>query len=245
MTGSGFAKGRRFATLFLIAYPLLATSQDSSFHVVERFSFHWNGRGKTQAILESQSEHSREFMRVRILVPGEKEFRVSDEDGFVDADGKDSWVPKKLLRESKTLAPSGRVLLLVENSANQSKIVMLLIGYAYASSPGALYVITLPDSGPPVVAFHRREMGLGDFVDLDGDGVRELVGYPCLHQSVGENLDTYDPFDIYKFSGGRAVYSLELSAKYNRRHYVWAGRGCSETLGVKTVKGKRRIVKLK
>jgi hypothetical protein len=84
--------------------------------------------------------------------------------------------------------------------------------------------------------FHRDEFGLSDLRDLDGDGLAEIVGYPCLSQEYGNGLLTYDPFNVYKLSNIPAVaakLSLALSKSYNLKHYYgWAGAECSEKFAI-------------
>ena len=95
---------------------------------------------------------------------------------------------------------------------------------------------------------HRDELGLKELRDLDGDGLVELIGYPCLSEEWGNGLLTYDPFNVYRLSnvpGGSATLSVPLSKSYNLKHYYgWAGPKCSENIAVvlHPTKGGRPIV---
>ena len=109
---------------------------------------------------------------------------------------------------------------------------MFLFGYSYASSPGSLDVLEVSNKGQPGIVLHRDEFGLKEIRDLDGDGLADIVGYPCLSQAWGNGLLTYDPFNVYKLGASPALpanLSLPLSKSYNLKHYYgWAGAKCSE-----------------
>ena len=228
---------------FAILSPTILAQPKTKWLTVEKFTYDWNGRGNvvfTLEIPESWSDPG-DFTRLRIQVPGEKEFVAEDQFGLVSPFDKDSWVPKKLLTESKTQIDPRRVLVLRESDSDQKNMIVL-IGYGYASAPGALWIIRLNENGPPYIALHKKEMGLRDVLDLDRDGNREIIGYPCLSEEFGNYLVTYDPFQVFNLAARRALYSLELSKLYNLEHYVWAIRNCSEKYAVLELPGKKRHV---
>jgi hypothetical protein len=234
------------ASLLLSTY-LLAQEKPIS-RTIERLNFDWNKRGDSEFLIESLRSWTGpgDFTRLRIKVPGEKEFLIYDQDGLVSPFDKDTFVPNKLLKESKRLIKSNYILAINESDKPGSNILIALIGWPYASSPGSLWIIQLAKIGPPYIALHKKEMGLDDITDLDGDGIRELIGYPCLHQALGDKMTTYDPFHVFEFKGAKLQFSLSLTEAYNLKNYVWAGPNCSETIGVKTLSSKKlKLVKIR
>lgn len=117
-----------------------------------------------------------------------------------------------------------------------NRMVLVFVGYSYASSLGSLDVIELPREGMPRVVLHRKELGIQDIQDLNGDGKKELATYPCLSEEFGNGLQSYDPFNVYEFApaaGDPAKISISLSKSYNEAHYYgWAGIACSEKFAV-------------
>lgn len=103
-------------------------------------------------------------------------------------------------------------------------------------SPGSLDVIELsPDSDPKLI-LHKDNLGLLGLEDLNGDGTAEIIGCPCLSQTWGNGLETYDRLHVYVLSpltGEAATLSLPLSKAYNLKHYYgWAGPDCREDVAV-------------
>ena len=72
--------------------------------------------------------------------------------------------------------------------------------------------------------------------DLDGDGLAEIIAFPCLSQEFGDGLQTYDPFHVYKLdasNGMQASLSFALTRNYNLHHYYgWAGAKCRDDVAV-------------
>lgn len=232
----------KFIGCLLILTAVLSTpfqaQQKTNWQIVERFVYDWNGRGKTTFIL-GKGPSDNAFSRVRIEVPGEREFTIVDKDGFDVAIGTQAWTPLRLQELSKNLIPSNKVLMLPIGSVDDRRTAVFLIGYAYASSPGSLWVITLGEKGAPKVAYHWNEMGLRDFSDLNDDGYNEIVGYPCLSEEFGNYLVSYDPLKVFTLAPGEHHYSLELSKNYNLKHYVWAVPECSEKFAVLELPGRK------
>jgi hypothetical protein len=97
--------------------------------------------------------------------------------------------------------------------------------------------LSLDKSGYPIDVFAEDEFDLAALVDLDGDGVLEIVGKPSLSQCGGCDTCSYDPFAVYRLPKPpirKATYNLALSRKYNLEHYVWAGTRMSEGIDVNT-----------
>jgi hypothetical protein len=174
-----------------------------------------------------------DFTRIRILVPGEKDFVRINEAGWVKYRSVEASISPKISK-LKNLVQSDFVLAV--DASQQGRTLLLLFGYSYASSPGSLDLVELASGGPPRIVLHKDELGIIEMKDLDSDGVTELVGYPCMSQEFGNGLETYDPFNVYKLGptyGEEARLSIQLSRNYNIEHYYgWAGATCSEKLAV-------------
>jgi len=202
---------------------------------VGSFRFDWNGRSKVKVILEHPEpwNHFGDFTRIRILVPGEKPFVLNTDSAWENFREDAANISPQMLKR-KNLVPSNYVL--AADASSDARTVLILFGYAVASSPGSLDVIELPLTGGPRVVLHRNELGLRTLTDLDSDGLAELVTFPCVSQTWGNDLLTYDPYNIYKLGigpGEKAQISIPLSQSYNLAHYYgWAGINCSEKLAV-------------
>jgi hypothetical protein len=220
---------------------LLLTAQvgafgQTSWRTVSSFQFNWDGQEHVEVVLEkpqpSSGDLSGDFTRIRIRVPGQKEFSLSNKDGWMKYDSEGASRPSKALTTQNTV-PSGHVLAL---KVAKDRTALFLFGYAYGSSPGSLDVLELAEDRQPRVVLHQKEFGLTDVRDLDGDNVAEIVGYPCLSQEFGNGLLTYDPFNVYKLGepfAATSTLSVQLSKTYNLKHYYgWAGAKCSEDVAV-------------
>jgi hypothetical protein len=220
--------------LTLFAGVFASLSAQTNARQVTKFKFDWDAYKDVQVVLEIPASWSEpgDFTRIRIRVPKQKEFRLSNKLGWVQY-GSDEASKSKELLSATNLVSSKYVLAL---KADKHRTLLFLFGYSYASSPGSLDVLELGDSGQPRVVFHRDEFGLKDVRDLDGDGIQELIGYPCLSEAFGDGLLSYAPFNVYMFgaaSSSSAKLSLPLSKAYNLKHYYgWAGAVCSEKFAV-------------
>jgi hypothetical protein len=214
---------------------------------VSTFQFEWNGHANVQVSLEipTQWNDPGDFTRIRIHVPGQKEFVLRNDNGWVKYASEAASISLRLLKR-KNLVTSQYVMAL--DASDHSRTLLFLLGYSYASSPGSLDVLELSDRGEPQVVLHRDEFGLEDLIDLDADHVAEIVGFPCLSQEFGNGLATYDPFNVYKLAeskGADAQLSIPLSKTYNlKNYYGWAGAKCSEDFAVvlRPPKGGKPIV---
>jgi hypothetical protein len=198
------------------------------------FRFDWDGHKDVQVVLEIPSTWSDpgDFTRIRIRVPGQNEFRLTNKHSWVKY-GSDEASTSPEISKMKNLVGSKHVLAL---EATDKRTLLFLFGYSYASSPGSLDVLELSRTGQPRVVLHQEEFGLKDVRDLDGDGIAEIIGYPCLSQEFGNGLQTYDPFNVYELGEKPATpaqLSLALSKSYNLKHYYgWAGAQCREDVAV-------------
>src|ERR1700688_1330276 len=171
-----------------------------------------------------------DFTRVSVLVPGRRAVVFTNKTGWVKYA---TEATSEEVKKYKNIVPSEYVLAI---KANPNRTLLLLLGYGYASSPGSLDVLEISKDGDTRRVLHRDELGLKELRDLDGDGLVEIVGYPCLSQEWGNGLLTYDPFNVYRLSnvpGRGATLSVPLSKSYNLKHYYgWAGPECSENIAV-------------
>jgi hypothetical protein len=202
---------------------------------VSAFQFDWDGHRDVNVLLEKPSEWNDpgDFTRIRIRVPGQKEFVLTNQNGWVRYASESASMMPDLMKK-RSLTPSK--YLLAVGAAHDARTLLFLFGYSYASSPGSLDVLEISQFGQPHVVLHREEFGLAEVRDLDGDGVAEVVGFPCLSQEFGDGLLTYDPLNVYKLDatkGVQARLSIPLSKTYNLAHYYgWAGPKCSESFAV-------------
>jgi hypothetical protein len=213
-----------------------ATKSKASNHEwkqVSSFKFDWDGRGMASISLEipSQWKDPGDFTRIRISTPGRDDFVLTEKNGWVRYGSEEASLAREL--KKRNLIRSDYVLAL---KARENRTLIFLFGYSYASSPGSLDVLELAEDGRPRTALHRDEFGLKAILDLDGDGLAEIVGFPCLSQEWGDGILTYDPFNVYTLGTSPAKpaqLSLPLSKAYNLEHYYgWAGAECSEELAV-------------
>ena len=232
-------------TISFVFVALITASAQTKWKQVSSFQFNWNGHANVQITLEIPYPWSDpgDFTRIRIRVPGRKEFVLNNKTGWVKNVSEDAGqLPRTL---AKNAVHSNYVLAL---KVAEDRTALFLFGYAYASSPGSLDMLELSTDGQPRVVLHRDELGLKDVRDLDADGVAEVVGYPCLSQQFGNGLLTYDPFNVYKLGehpANPASLSLPLSKAYNLKHYYgWAGPQCREDVAVvlHPPKGKKPVI---
>jgi hypothetical protein len=218
---------------FLIGLSGWSSPAGDTWKQVSSFQYDWDHHGAATFIFELPSagaDGGGDFTRLRIQVPGRKEFVLVNEDGWVDYPSDGASISSKL---PKTVTSSKHVLAV---RAMEKRTLLFLFGYGYASSFGKFDVVEISEAGDPQVVLHRDEFMLEELRDLDGDGIPEVVGKTCLSQTWGNDLLTYDPFNVYKLdatAGSPAKLSLALSKSYNLKHYYgWAGVKCSEDFAV-------------
>jgi hypothetical protein len=226
-----------------IAFPLLAmlwypSFADVSWKTVDSFTYDWMGDGKPyEFILDIPADYDSEgdFTRLRISRAGRFLLTVQDDDGIAKVTVEASeFQVKKLLEGNPVPSPH---LLFTPAVRGSSKVPLLfLFGCAYASSPGSLHVLALGNNGIPKEILYLRNFMLSEACDLNRDGKLELVGKPCLSQSFGDDLFTYDPYHVYRFGTSATSpmrLDVALSKRYNLGHYYgWAGMKCREDIAV-------------
>lgn len=222
-----------FAISFVVVSVLSCNAQ-GQWKQVAVHRFDWAGPGQTATfILENPANPNvGDFTRLRIRTHGHPEFVLTDEDGLVNFRKENCSFHFEFCKR-KNLITSNYLLLF---PVAGKKPVLFLFGWAYASSPGSLHAIAIGEDGSPREIFSVKEFDLYDFLDVNSDGLPEIIGKKCLSESMGNDLLTYDPYSVFrlpKAPATKAVYSLSLSKTYNLKHYYgWAGPHCREDVAV-------------
>jgi hypothetical protein len=133
--------------------------------------------------------------------------------------------------QKRNLVQSKYVLILPATKNPDDPPLIFLRSWGYASNPERLHIIGLQSSGDPLLVFND-ELALVDFSDVDGDGAREIIGYPCLSEGVSKHVGSYHPYQVFKIESPiqkAAVLSIPLTEQYTKQKYDgWAGPDCSD-----------------
>ena len=185
----------------LIALGGRPSSAAPVWNTVEQVSYPWTGAQNYVFTVEAAAPTAsgggavEDSPELRITGPRHTSLVVSVSGGLVT---KSQGVSRQSLLKDDLL--SSQYLYLSPRLVGQNHAPALIVfGWAYASDPGSIRVIALDASGRAHVAFASDTFLLEDIVDLDGDGIDELVGRPSLSQKFGGCLETYDPFAVYRF----------------------------------------------
>lgn len=175
------------------------------------------------------------FTRIHIKASDQPEFVLDNDDGWAQYVQKDDSTKIWERLQKQNLLKSRYVLMLSLSLREREPPLIFLRSLGRVSDADRLSVIGLRQSGQPFLILDK-DLELEEFADLDGDGYREIVGSPCLSQAFGSDLQTYDPFHVYKISHSLtepAKLSIPLTKSWNLKHYYgWAGPDCSEKLAV-------------
>jgi hypothetical protein len=217
-------------TLCVSAAFLLADGSGKWKHI-ESFKYRQEERGGTERnfVLESplKPDMKESFTRLRIQTVGQPEFVLTNEYAWwIKPTASSKWFSRR-----KNAVDSQYVFGLRTLIGGIPHTLLFLIGWPFGSSPGSLHILDLIDDKAPVVILRKEELELLDIRDVNGDGIPEIVGAPCLSQEWGDHLLTYDPIHVYALQKDRpeATLSIPLSRAYNEKHYYgWVGPQCSE-----------------
>ncbi|MEE8201972.1 MAG: hypothetical protein V3R29_12500 [Candidatus Acidoferrales bacterium] len=229
--------------LLLLVFSVYGVSQ-SGWIQVETFDYDWSKDGKAERfILEIQDDWDAggEFTRLRISTDGPKEFVIESSAGWTKFS---EGISDKL--DSVNNLVGSQYLLFLPFQPGEPPL-LFIFGWPYGSSYGTLHVIGLID-GRPQILLEKDGYFITEYTDLDGDGLPELVGWPCMEEVWGPGFRSYNPYQVYKLpkNKGSALLSLPLSKKYNAEHYVgWAGPECTNKLVVVTPPGGDKPVIMK
>lgn len=113
------------------------------------------------------------------------------------------------------------------------KQYLVLSGTQYGCCPEQTTIFSLNSKLPKKV--FDEEFAPEHISDLNGDGVKELIGkttfaqaYGVLSNSIDGFQETYSPFKVYEIKGNKVEIDYQQSLLYNQEHYVFAGYEYSE-----------------
>jgi hypothetical protein len=227
--------------LLLLLLSAYSVSLSAQWTHVETAHYDWNRDGKAYTFvldIPKSWDAAGDYSRLRIFAPSGAESVFTDDDGLttLSDDLSPNWVLPHLSALIKRNPVRSNHLLFLPFKRNSKKpFLLFMVGWAYASSPGSLHIIAL-NKGVPEQVLYKEQLGLQDYFPDNGDGSATIIGFPCLSQTWGNGLLTYDPYLVFSLpSTGpeRAQLSIPLSKEYNLQHYYgWAGPDCSEKLAV-------------
>ena len=208
---------------------------------VETVRFDWNRDGKAYTFIldiPKRWDAAGDYSRLRIFAPNGTKSVFTDDEGLtkLSDDLSPNWVVPHLTALIKRNPVRSNHLLFLPFKRNSKRpFLLFMVGWAYASSPGSLHIIAL-NKGVPEQVLYKEQLGLLDYFPDNGDGSATIIGFPCLSQTWGNGLLTYNPYLVFSLSSTgteRAQLSIPLSKRYNLQHYYgWAGPDCSEKLAV-------------
>lgn len=229
--------------LLLSVATLSAAASDppSQWKTIERLTYDWcGGAVPYEFLLRVPVDYGSggDFTRLEVARGGQEIFTVTDADGI--AKYKTEIFTKAMKERSKDNLLASEHLLMLRSVNGKSRCPLLLMfGWAYASSPGSLHVIAMSDDGIPREIFSPRNFDLCDITDLDKDMSPEFIGKRCMGETWGKGmLDvlTYSPYSVYRFGAMAAssmVLDMALSRKYNETdYYGWAGIECRTDIAI-------------
>jgi hypothetical protein len=219
------------------ATPFVITDK-AKWKTVEEFSYKWSAAQPAanfkMGLPEGYNDPG-DFIRVRIKVGSHPEFVLDNNDGWVEYNNQDEKSEFYAKAQKQNLTDSKYVLILPSAADKTGPPLIFLRSWGYASNAERLHVISFNSSGESITLLNT-ELDMTDLVDLDGDGNLEIVGNPWRSESFGHDLETYSPYYVYTLSrpiGLPARVSVELSKRYNEKHYYgWAGLKPAEKLVV-------------
>jgi len=221
--------------VLVMVLPVWAFAQ-TQWKQVETVRYDWAGPGKAATfILEVPADYDAggDFTRLRILTDGHPEFVLLDDDGLSNFRKEVCLDKRSRFCKNANTAPSDHLLFYPLASGPP---LLFVFGWEYESSPGSFHALALDGHGMPHEILSLKGFDLADLIDVDGDGIPEIVGKKCFSQEWGNHLLTYDPYSVYRIAGGsteKAEYSLDLSKGYNlKNYYGWAGPDCREDVAV-------------
>ena len=166
--------------------------------------------------------------RLRIRWPGHEDVLVEDSVGW------GLFEPDMLAMDSsvfaRELADSTNLFVFPSVYGKNGAPTLALIGYQFGSSPGSFHLLTVTPEGVPVEVMRARTFDPDAALDLDGDGVVELVGKYAWGEGMSSTnargcaLGSYAPYSVIRFSGSpvpKATEDSALSRIYNEAHYAW------------------------
>jgi hypothetical protein len=223
-----------------------ASPKAAVWHAIETVRYVWLENGVPYSVIVEEAP-AEDSPRLRIAREGQPDFILALRGGLVKL--KESFLGNADLLALNAL--NSAYLFLPRNLKSAEGTPLLIVtGWAYGSDPGSFRALSLHIDGAPYEVFSSDTFDLTDLVDLDADGLTEIIGKHTLSQQWGRCFTTYDPFSVYRLassSTGKATLALHLSKTYNLSHYYgWVGPNSSEDWAVVLcAPGKPIIVKSK
>lgn len=190
---------------------------------VEQVSFDWLGNGsKVTIILQLLTDYGSpiEAERIRIHIPGQKDYIHDEKAGYGNI--KDANLDKKINRLLiRDKFKSNRMALLPFDDKNKKTPLLVIFGPSYGCCLSGITIISIENSIPHTI-FGADQFFFVDYVDLDNDGIPELIGKMSLTEEFGNHYETYNPFYVYSLNEPRtkkAMWNKPLSKAYNLKHY--------------------------
>src|SRR6267154_339758 len=144
---------------------------------LEEFDYAWKpGESPVHFTLQlpEKYHYPGDFRRLRVQTPGQAEFVLENEDGWVAYNNQEEPSEVYANLGAKNLVKSKYVLVLADSRVAGEPPLVFLRSQSYASNPERLHVIGFKSSGEPVTLINK-ELSLEAFVDLDGDGRSEII----------------------------------------------------------------------
>ena len=212
------------------ATPFLITDA-TKWKTVEEFDYQWKADQPTThfklEVPEGWNDPG-DFLRIHIQPKGRTEFVLTN-DAWIEYS--DEKFPDDFTRlKQQSLVPSKYVLIL-PHSPKPDVPPLIFLRTWDPIGPGRLHIIGWQPSGDPFLLFNQ-ELYLVDVNDVDGDGMKEIIGRPCIGEGVGPDAGSYTPYQVYKIDspiGKTAALSVPLTEQYTRQKYDgWAGPECRD-----------------
>jgi hypothetical protein len=214
------------------ATPFLITDS-TKWKTLEEFDYQWKADQPTThfklEVPEGWNDPG-DFLRIHIQLKGRAEL-VLNNDAWIEYS--DEKFPDDFTRlKRQSLVPSKYVLILPHSHKSDVPPLIFLRTWDPVAA-GRLHIIGWQASGDPLLLFND-ELDLVDVSDVDGDGINEIIGRPCLGEGVGaigSHAGSYKPYQVYKIDspiGKTAALSVPLTEQYTRQKYDgWGGPECS------------------
>jgi hypothetical protein len=200
---------------------------EEEFNVLETVKFNWDGDGVPETFILEHRKDWNDFLVNRITITTSKNCRLVFEN-YVEGWAKYKFDAPESFLEVGNIADSEYLFFLKVTSKADERWLLFFFGPAYGSSLGSLDILSI-EGGLPHSIFSEEYFSLGNVKDIDGDGLADVVGFPCSGEYIGDNYFPYIPALIFQLSGelGKANLSLDLSEKYNQEKGLgWAGPIC-------------------
>jgi len=232
--------------LILAALLLLQSPSTPAVHwrVVERAKVSWRaGSPSYELLMEAPDSSTGRDMGGRMLVriDGKPLFVFTDTSGPKPFRTVGAALPEDLARRNGIA--STHFYLVRTLSRTLGTPLLFAFPGQYEDHAGPTLILGLDSTGYPFV-ISSADISLETIVDLNGDGVAELVARTTVPQGFSRTEDctvgTYDPLAVYHLSHGphpTLQYDSTLSRRYNQAHYVWVGPAPRDQVAVKWCTG--------